>query len=108
MPSTRPKPKLTDHLRPEVFRALGEPTRLAVIARLATADGPRGVTELSDCCGVHLSGVSRHLAILRRAGLVKAHRQGREVLYDLESERLSVLLRGLADALENCCGRTRR
>jgi ArsR family transcriptional regulator len=93
---------LKDHLRPELFRALSDPTRLTVLARLAAADRSVGVSEVADCCGVHLSGVSRHLAMLRSAGIVRAERRGREVLYSLDCETLGGLLRGLADALDGC------
>jgi ArsR family transcriptional regulator len=99
------QPRRTDlerQLDPELFRALGDATRLEVLMRLATADGPTGVTGVADCCGVHLSGVSRHLAILRRAGIVRAHRRGREVLYELDGANLARTLRGLADALDSC------
>jgi ArsR family transcriptional regulator len=95
---------LQPHLRPELFRALGEPTRLRVLVRLALARGPATVTEVAGCCGVHLSGVSRHLACLREVGLVRAERSGREVRYELDREALTGALRGLADALDACAG----
>ena len=79
-----------------------DPTRLGVVARLAVAPAPLTVTEVSDCCGVHLSGVSRHLSILRQAGVVTAEKRGREVLYTLDCGALASTLRGLADALEAC------
>lgn len=90
-------------MRPEFFRALADPTRLAVVQRLACANAPQTVTEVAGCCGVHLSGVSRHLAALRAAGLVSMQRHGREVRYQLDREKVTALLRGLADALEECC-----
>lgn len=93
---------LAPYLRPDLFRAMGDPTRLTLLARLATSPGASTVTNLSSCCGVHLSGVSRHLKILLDAGLVKAERQGREMLYRLDCASLSGVLRGLADALEQC------
>ena len=89
-------------MHPEQFKALAEPTRLAVVMRLACAGRPMRVTEVADCCGVHLSGVSRHLAALRAAGLVRVERKGREALYELERDQLTNMLRGFADALENC------
>ena len=92
-----------EQLRPELFAALADPTRLILLCRMAVADGPRTVTELSSCCGVHLSGVSRHLAKLRDAGVIGAEKDGREVRYRLNREELSSTLRGLADALEACC-----
>ncbi len=93
---------LHQHLRPELFRALCDPTRLQVLGRLALASGPQTVTEVAGCCGVHLSGVSRHLACLRDAGVVTASKVGREVRYSLEREELTTALRGLADAIDAC------
>lgn len=89
-------------LRPEVFKALADETRLAVLARIAAAGRSMTVSEIKDCCGIHLSGVSRHLQQLRRAGLVEAEKSGREVRYRLQADETITLLRGLADALE-CC-----
>jgi DNA-binding transcriptional ArsR family regulator len=97
---------LRRHLRPELFRALSDPTRLQVLGRLALALRPLTVTEISGCCGVHLSGVSRHLAILREAGAVEAVKEGREVRYSLKREDLTAALRGLADSIDRC-GETR-
>jgi len=99
--------ELRSRLRPELFRALGDPNRLSLVARLAGAVEPMTVTEASTCCGVHLSGVSRHLAQLAQAGVLRAERHGREVRYELNDDELVAALRGLADALEEsrdaCC-----
>ena len=93
---------LETHLDPEIFRALGDATRLALIARLASAAEPMTVTEAATCCGVHLSGVSRHLAALRNAGLIEARKRGREVRYTIDCGALASTLRSMADALERC------
>ena len=95
-------PGLKEHLQPELFRALGDPTRLVLLTRLAIASEPATVNRLADCCGVHLSGVSRHLALLRDAGVVDSEKQGREVLYSLNRKQLTGTLRGLADAIDTC------
>lgn len=92
------------HLRPELFKALCDPNRLALIAHLAVTPEPLSVSEASGCCGVHLSGTSRHLSMLRDAGVVVAERAGREVRYRLDVSSLVATLRGLADAIEDCCG----
>ncbi|MEN8163769.1 MAG: metalloregulator ArsR/SmtB family transcription factor [Acidobacteriota bacterium] len=89
-------------LQPEIFKALADETRLAVLARIAVAGRPMTVSEIKDCCGIHLSGVSRHLIQLRRAGLVHAEKDGREVRYRLQADDVIALLRGLADSLESC------
>ncbi len=93
---------LERYLDPTIFRALGDPTRLALLARLAGASEPQTVTELSSCCGVHLSGVSRHLKMLHDAALIRSERRGREVRYRLDCAALTATLRGMADALEQC------
>ena len=90
------------HLRPEVFRALCDPSRLALVGRLAGAREPMTVSDAGSCCGVHISGVSRHLSQLRQAGIVRADKRGREVLYRLDMDHLVGTLRGLADALDQC------
>ena len=74
----------------------------ALLGRLITASEPQTVGQIADCCGVHLSGVSRHLSMLRDVGVVSAQRRGREVLYSLECEPFTRALRQLADTIEAC------
>lgn len=92
---------LARHMQPDLFKALCDPRRLALLGHLAVG-GPQTVSGASGCCGVHISGVSRHLSILRRAGVVQALKRGREVHYQIDFEMLIGALRGLADALEDC------
>src|SRR5258705_12076 len=51
-----------------VFRALGDPSRLEIVTRLAA--GPRSPTELVAPLGMSLQAVRKHLAVLEGAGLV--------------------------------------
>ena len=101
-----PLPRL---INTEVLKALADTNRLLLIGRLIRARAPLTVTEASSCCGVHISGVSRHLAILRRAGLVLAEKRGREVVYRAAVNALVASLRQLADVIEQlgtpqgCC-----
>lgn len=94
---------LSAHLNPDLFKALCDPVRLSLLAQIATAGQPVTVGEAASGCGVHLSGVSRHLAMLRDAGALVANRSGREVSYTVNFRALVATLRGLADALEDCC-----
>ncbi len=87
---------------PELFRALGDPNRVALLVRLGQSSRPTTVTEAAECCPVDLSVVSRHLAVLREAGVVRAAKRGREVHYTV-SRDLAASLRALADALDACC-----
>lgn len=94
---------LSAMLRPELFRALAEPHRVSLLLALAQAASPQTVGQLTDCCAVDPSGVSRHLKVLREAGLVEAERTGREVQYRLKLQALTTELRALADDIDTCC-----
>ncbi len=60
-----------------VFRALGHPVRLCIAEALA--GGPRPVGDLVELVGLGWSTVSRHLAVLREAGVVGDERRGNRV-----------------------------
>jgi len=105
---TRCKTTLAAQFDPELFRALGDETRLTLIARLAASAEPLTVTQIAGCCGVHLSGVSRHLAALRHAGVVQARKEGREVRYTLDCGAMAHALRKIAAAFEACQEQCRR
>jgi DNA-binding transcriptional ArsR family regulator len=90
------------HLRPDLFKALSDPTRLAILVKVVSSTTPLTVSDASQCCGVHFSGVSRHLKLLKDAGLVEAQKQGRDVVYRPRLGDLVATLRGLADAIEDC------
>ena len=94
--------RLEKHLSPDFFRALGEPNRLTLLCQLAGCRRPCTVSELSRCCAVDLSVVSRHLKALRDAGLVAAERRGRQVHYAVRYRHVIDTLRGVADAVESC------
>ena len=72
-----------------VFAALGDATRLRVVARLC-ADGPQSITRLSDGADVTRQAITKHLHALADAGLVRGHRRGRERIWELEPSRLEV------------------
>lgn len=92
-----------EHLHPDLFKSLCDPTRLSIVAYLATQNAPIKVGSLAELFGIDLSGVSRHLKILKEAEVVAATKRGREVMYSLNSQNLVQTLRGFADALETCC-----
>ena len=69
-----------------VFGALADPTRRAILSNLQRGDAP--VHELARHFDMSRPAVSKHLAVLRAAGLVKEKRQGRENHYALEREAL--------------------
>lgn len=77
-----------------VFAALGDVTRLRVVARLCT-DGPSSITRLSDGAAVTRQAITKHLHALADAGLVRDRREGRERIWELEPGRLDVAHRFL-------------
>ena len=96
-------PGLDATLSPRLFRALADPGRTAILARLAQARCPLNVGQIAACCPTDISVVSRHLAVLRDAGVLEAEKRGREVRYRVRCSELAHLLHQLADALEACC-----
>lgn len=94
---------LREYLKPRLFKALCDPTRLAILAELAEAGGSRTVGQLAESRPVDASVVSRHLGILRDAKIVEASRRGREVLYRVRYQGLAQSLRSVADAIDRCC-----
>ena len=75
----------TDRLS-TTFAALADPTRRAILARLATGDAT--VTELAAPFDISLPAVSKHLKVLQRAGLVEQGRQAQWRPCSLRAERL--------------------
>ena len=70
-----------------VFAALGDETRLAVVARLC-AGGPQSITRLTAGSAVTRQAITKHLNVLAGAGLVRDARRGRERIWELDTKRL--------------------
>ena len=63
------------------MKALAHPTRLFIVEELSR--GERCVCELTEMIGVDVSTVSKHLTVLRTAGLVQDDKRGTQVYYSL-------------------------
>jgi DNA-binding transcriptional ArsR family regulator len=91
-----PAPALSEQARPllppedllRMLRTAGDPVRLQ-IQRLI-AGQPRSTQELAPLVGMTEAGVSRNLRLLSDAGLLKAQRQGRYILYALVDDRVDL------------------
>jgi DNA-binding transcriptional ArsR family regulator len=70
-----------------VFAALGDPTRLRLVARLGT-EGPLSIARLTAGTDVSRQAVTKHLHVLAGAGLARGTRQGRERRWALAPEPL--------------------
>jgi DNA-binding transcriptional ArsR family regulator len=74
-----------------LFKALADPTRRAIFERL-TRGGEHTVHALTDRAGVSQPMVSKHLAALKRAKLVRHRRAGRETHYSAQPQALAPLV----------------
>jgi DNA-binding transcriptional ArsR family regulator len=66
-----------------VFKALGDPTRRAILDRLREGDLSAG--EIADGFEIGKASISHHLNLLKAAGLVKCRRQGQQQIYTLHT-----------------------
>ena len=77
-----------------VFAALGDATRLRLVARLSVG-GPLSIARLSEGAGVTRQAITKHLHALADAGLAQHSRRGRERIWELEPRRLEMARRCL-------------
>ena len=75
----------------DLFRALGDPTRRAIFERLVK-EGEQTVRALTDHAGISQPAVSKHLGVLKTAGLVRDRPEGRQTHYRAEPEGLGPLV----------------
>lgn len=94
--------ELRDLLSHQLFKAMGDPNRIRLLLLIIERCRTCSVGELADCLTVDVSVVSRHLAMLRAAGILHAERNGKQVNYSLQYKHLAETLRGIADAIEAC------
>ncbi len=80
----------------ELWSAIGDPSRRRVLDLLVTT-GEVSATWLAGQVAFSRQAVSKHLVVLEGAGLVSRHKQGREVLYQVEADRLDQAARAMTD-----------
>jgi DNA-binding transcriptional ArsR family regulator len=73
-----------------VFAALGDKTRLALVARLCSSE-PVSISQLADDAKITRQAITKHLGVLERAGIVSSTSSGRERLFRYEPEPLEEL-----------------
>jgi DNA-binding transcriptional ArsR family regulator len=79
-----------------LFAALGDETRLALVARLSAA-GPRSIARLTVGSAVTRQAITKHLHVLSAAGLVRHTRRGREQIWQLDPARFEIAHKFLAE-----------
>jgi DNA-binding transcriptional ArsR family regulator len=80
--STFGKRKKLYEARARVIKAMSHPTRLFIVEELSK--GERCVCDLTDMVGADISTISRHLSILKSAGIVEDDKRGTQVFYTLK------------------------
>lgn len=75
----------------EVFRSLADPTRRGILEHLMQG-GEQNVRALTEHAGVSQAAVSKHLSVLKSAGLVRDRPSGRTVHYTAQPEGLAPLI----------------
>ncbi len=73
-----------------LLKAMSNPSRLVILCQLA--EGERSVGELERAVGLSQSGISQHLAVLRRQSVVTSRRVRQTVLYSLGSEQVAAVM----------------
>ncbi len=74
--------------RASVFAALGDETRLSVLAKLCHGE-PQSISRLTDGTKLSRQAVTKHLRVLESAGVVRSDRVGRESLFALEPQPIA-------------------
>ena len=87
-------------VRARIVKALAHPSRLFIVDELAR--GERCVCELTEMVGADVSTVSKHLSVLKNAGLVGSRREGQQVFYFLLDGALASLCLGFFGKF-SCC-----
>jgi DNA-binding transcriptional ArsR family regulator len=82
------------HAQAPVFAALGDETRLRLVAKLC-AGPPRSISELTEGSKLTRQAVTKHLRVLERARIVRSVRRGRENLFEFDPKPIDELKRYL-------------
>jgi DNA-binding transcriptional ArsR family regulator len=88
MSDKRPSRLATLKTRASIFAALGDETRLSVLAKLCSGE-PQSIARLTAGTRLTRQGVTKHLRVLEAAGVVRSARVGRESLFELEPEPIA-------------------
>jgi DNA-binding transcriptional ArsR family regulator len=85
--STRRAPRRGFEKNALIFAALGDETRLRLVARLST-EGPMSIARLTQGGSVTRQAITKHLRVLSNAGLASSSRLGRESVWEMDPEPL--------------------
>lgn len=89
-------------IRARVISSLAHPSRLLIVEALE--HGEKTVTELTEIVGSDISTVSRHLGVLRNAGIIGSRREANRVLHRLLTPCLTEFLQCVEKVVSETCG----
>jgi DNA-binding transcriptional ArsR family regulator len=92
LPGSSPQASMADSA--SIFAALGDETRLRLVSRLCD-DGPLSIANLTSGTAITRQAITKHLHVMKEAGLVRSTRQGRESYWELDQRRLEEVRRNL-------------
>lgn len=81
-----------------ILKALGQPTRLQILGLLT--DGERCVCEIFPAIHQEQANVSKHLSILKQAGILESRKDGLRILYRIKTPEILDLLTGVSRLLK--------
>jgi len=84
-------------LQAELCLAMSHPHRLEIVNLLKA--GPKRVTDIADAVQISQTAASRHLAVLRNAGILAANRQGTDVIYQVAHPKIVSICEMMRDVL---------
>ena len=94
---TLPADSLVFRIKADFLKSLAHPSRLAVIEYLK--NGEASVGQMVKDLGIEQSSLSKHLAVLRQAGILNARQEKVSVYYSIKDEDLFLVLRPIAEIL---------
>ena len=98
--------ELVFKLKADFLKALAHPTRLAIIEQLK--GGERSVGQMVRALGLEQSGLSKHLAVMRQAGVLASRQEKVTVYYSLRDRDVFKVLRPISELLRRRLEESRR
>lgn len=75
----------------ELFKILGDPTRVRIL--MALEKSPLCVADIAETLSMSQSAISHQLRVLKQARLVRSQREGRSIVYAMDDDHVAVLFR---------------
>ncbi len=97
--------RVRSEARARILKALAHPTRIFIVEKLQSH--PYCVCELTDMVGSDTSTVSKHLSLLKAAGIIEDRKEGTTVYYSLACECISHFMDGLETVMKRNLSRQR-